>query len=88
MRSRATARFRRLLDELPEATRRAAQQSFALFKDNPSHPSLQFKRVKERPELYSARVSLTCRALAQREGDSLIWFWLGSHDEYERLIAR
>jgi hypothetical protein len=86
MRSRTSARFRNLFAGLPESTRRSARKSFALFRENPHHPSLQLKRV--RPEIYSVRASLSYRALGRRENGDIVWFWIGPHDEYERLIAR
>jgi hypothetical protein len=28
------------------------------------------------------------RALGVREGDEIIWFWIGSHADYDRLLSR
>ena len=53
----------------------------------PLHPGLRFKQVHPTLPIYSVRVSLDYRALGVREGDSVIWFWIGSHSEYERLLA-
>ncbi|MDR4502145.1 MAG: hypothetical protein MRJ96_11910 [Nitrospirales bacterium] len=60
-----------------------ARKKFALLKDNPLHPSLHFKKVGT---FWSARVGLTHRALAVEDGADFIWVWIGTHDEYERLI--
>jgi hypothetical protein len=38
-------------------------------------------------EFWSARIGSNYRALAAEKEDGLEWFWIGSHDEYERLIA-
>ncbi len=61
-------------------------KAFRLFQQNPRHPSLQFKKLESAINTYSARVSIGCRALATLDGDTAIWFWIGSHAEYDRLI--
>jgi hypothetical protein len=38
--------------------------------------------------IYSVRIGIHYRALGVREGDDIVWFWVGSHDEYERLISQ
>ena len=60
-------------------------QQFALFLEDPRHPSLHLKPLGG---FWSVRVSGSHRALAAREGNEFFWFWIGSHDEYERLIER
>jgi len=56
---------------------------------NPQHPSLQFKKIGERhgEEIYSARVTLSYRALAVKRSYGFLWFWIGDHEAYEHLIA-
>jgi hypothetical protein len=68
---------------LPEDIQRRADKLFNLFVANPQHPSLQLKPVGE---LWSARVTDAYRALAIRDEKVFIWFWIGSHDEYMRLL--
>ena len=63
--------------------RRLARKNFRLWLRDPHHPSLQFKKVGR---YWSARIGLDHRALAILIGDEAKWFWIGSHDEYERLI--
>lgn len=86
MTSRATPRFWAAFNELPPQIQEAARKTYRLFIENPRHPSLQFKRVHDREPIYSVRVTSTYRAVGRFEGDVVIWFWIGSHDEYERLI--
>ena len=57
------------------------------FQRNPNHPGLQFKQVHSTRPIYSARISLDYRALGILEGDEMIWFWIGSHADYDRLLA-
>lgn len=59
-----------------------------LFEQDPSHPSLRFKKVHPSRPIYSARVSQQYRALGVVADDEIIWFWIGSHDDYEKLLAR
>jgi len=82
---RATGRFRRQYEELPEDGRALADKSFGPLKNNPQHPSLQPKRVGV---FWSARVGLGHRALAIQDGDDYTWVWIGTHDEYKRMIRR
>ncbi|MBI4027991.1 MAG: hypothetical protein HY360_23605 [Verrucomicrobia bacterium] len=84
MRSRATRRFWRLYGALPPEIRRAARKQYAFWRRNPRHGSVHFKQIKA--DLWSARVTEDYRALATREADAWLWFWIGPHDEYERLI--
>ena len=86
MRSKTTRRFRKAFEHLPTAVRKRARKAYRLFATDPNHPSLQFKCVHEAEQVYSARISLSYRALAVRKDDDLIWFWVGNHDEYVRLI--
>ena len=85
MNSRATPRFWAAYRELPEPVREAAK-AYRLFRDNPTHPSLQFKRIHTREPVYSVRITLGYRAVALVEGDDVAWFWIGSHADYDRLV--
>ena len=62
----------------------AADKQFSLWRQNPQHRSLHFKRIRH--NLWSARVNDNDRALATFDGDTWLWFWSGQHDEYERLL--
>jgi len=80
----ASPRFWPHCNALPLEIREVADRKFQLFRTNPRHPSLHFERKK--PDLWSARVGSGHRALARQLDDNLIRFWIGSHDEYERLL--
>jgi hypothetical protein len=69
---------------LPSEIRKLARKNFRLWLRDPSHPSLHFKKVGD---FWSVRVGINYRALATRNGDLVRWFWIGPHDEYERLIG-
>ena len=86
MTSVTTERFRRALDALPIDVQRRARRAYAAFRQDPEHPSLRFKPVRTMPPIYSARVGLGYRALAVRDGGTWIWFWIGNHADYDRLL--
>jgi hypothetical protein len=70
---------------LPESTRALADGCFKLLKANPRHPSLRLKRVGR---FWSVRAGLHHRALGLDVPDGIVWFWIGTHAQYDRLIAR
>lgn len=80
----ASPRFCRAYDALPEAIRRLADRNFALLKLDPQHPSLHFERVGR---LRSVRVGLHYRALGVDVQDGILWFWIGTHAEYDALVG-
>ena len=86
--SHTTQRFRKEFKDLPKSVQRQAKDAYKLFKQNPSHPSLRFKQVHPAKPIYSVRISLDYRALATRDGEEIIWFWIGSHADYDRLISK
>jgi hypothetical protein len=80
----ASSDFWQCLDALPKATQDLARKNFALLKNNPRHPSLQLKRIEA---LWSARVGLHHRVLGIDAPGGIQWIWIGSHTQYDRLIA-
>jgi hypothetical protein len=85
-RSRTTPAFREQLARLPPAVRQAARKAYALWENNPHHPSLNFKKLDG--EIYSVRVAYRWRAVARKEGDTFVWFFIGSHASYDDLGRR
>lgn len=82
---RSTSRFRKCLERLPIPVQELSKKCFELLKANPRHPSLHFKRVGS---FWSVRVGINYRALAIEDEENFIWVWIGTHDEYERLISK
>lgn len=83
MRHRADHEFWKCYDRLPDEIRQLADRTFQVLKENPRHPSLRFKKIGRR---WVARVGLNYRALALEIDGDYFWYWIGPHDEYERLI--
>ena len=85
--SRVTEDFLACFGKLPHEVQQQARKNYRLWKQNPSHPGLQFKRVSDQEPLYSVRVGLGWRALGLLENNTITWFWIGSHAEYDKLIG-
>jgi hypothetical protein len=86
MRSQTTKSFWKHYWSLPPEVRQRTRKTYLLWRDNPTHPSLFFKRVNERQPVYSIRIGLGYRALGLLKEDVVTWFWIGTHDEYDRLV--
>lgn len=86
MTSLGTPRFWAAYRGPPSEVRDAARKAYRLFRENPQHPSLQFKKVHDREPVYSVRVNLGHRAVGLLENDEITWFWIGSHGDYDRLL--
>jgi hypothetical protein len=69
--------------ELPESVRKVADKNFQLLKADPYHPSLHLKRIDR---VWSVRVGAHYRALGLDAPDSIVWFWIGSHADYDKLV--
>jgi hypothetical protein len=79
----ATDRFWQCYEALPGDIRNLANRNFEKLKQDPEHPSLHFKKVGR---FWSARVGKSWRALAVNDGEDFIWFWIGSHADYDKLL--
>jgi len=69
--------------QLPKSVQRLADKNFALLKGNPHHPSLHLKRRKG---FYSVRIGIFYRALGIETANNVLWFWIGDHSEYDRIL--
>ncbi len=82
----ASTRFWQCFEALPEHIQQLARRNYALLRQNSAHPSLQFKPVKE-GKYRSVRVGLHYRALGIPVPEGVLWFWIGTHAEYDHLIG-
>ena len=85
MKHRATPKFWKFHGLLPTDIQKLADENFQLLKHDPRYPSLHFKKVGR---MWSARVGIHYRAVATEDGSDMVWFWIGHHSEYDRLIGR
>lgn len=86
MKSVTTSQFWKLYDSLPEGVQRQADRAYELWRVNPQAQGLYFKRVGKQRPVYSVRIGRGHRALGLLEGEAILWFWIGPHDEYDRLL--
>jgi len=78
----ASPAFWQLYEKLPARIRELADKNYALLKTDPSHPSLRLKKVGR---YRSVRVGLHYRALAVEVDEGMLWFWIGSHSDYDAM---
>jgi mRNA-degrading endonuclease RelE of RelBE toxin-antitoxin system len=86
VKSRTTIQFRKRFASLPESIQDQTRKAYRQFKQDPSYPGLRFKKVHPTLPIYSARINRDYRAVGQLEDDTIIWFWIGSHAEYDMLL--
>lgn len=84
MTSRVSRRFWREYQALPRHIQAAAVKQYQRWREDPHHPSLQFKQVL--PGRWSVRITRDYRALASVRGDDVLWVWIGTHAEYDHLL--
>lgn len=77
--------FWQLYAGLPKDVQVQARGSYALFSSSPFHPGLQFKKLAGFPDGWSVRIGRSYRAIGARDGDTIRWFWIGSHADYDKL---
>ena len=86
--SRTTARFRSAFGNLEPEIKREARRAYRLFKQNPHHPTLRFKKVHPSQPIWSVRIVAGYRAVGIRAEDEIVWYWIGSHADYDRLLSQ
>ncbi len=88
MKSVKTAQFNKLFSDLPLEIQSKAKRNYSFWKRNNNHPGLHFKLINSALAVYSVRVSLYYRALAVKKDDTMIWFWIGSHEDYNKIVQQ
>lgn len=86
MNSLTTARFGELYRELPFHIRVAARQAYQQFTSNPAHPSLHFERLHSDSRQWSVQVTRDFRAVGIVDSDTIIWHWIGRHEDFDRTF--
>ncbi len=86
MKSRTTDKFWKNYDDLPDEIKKKAKETYQLFQKDPYYPSLHFKRIHSNRLIFSVRISKNYRAIGVVKDDEIIWFWIGTHSEYDKMI--
>jgi ribosomal protein L31E len=76
------------MDKLPEEVRVMAEKTYAIWRDDPKNPLLRFKKIHPSQPIYSFRVGLAYRTIGVDSDGRLIWFWVGSFDEFSKEVAK
>lgn len=85
MRSRRIKSFRKLFARLPWQVQQDAIIAYNMFRDDPYHPSLHFKQIDPLDSIYSVRIGRSYRAIGRYENGVILWYWIGSHEDYNKL---
>ena len=88
MTSHTTQSFRDALAKLPKNIRSRARAAYRRFRNDPHHKSLHFKKVHRTRPVYSARINDDYRVVGVIEDDDIVWFWIGKHEVYERILKQ
>jgi hypothetical protein len=72
--------------DLPKSVQVQTRNAYRQFQQDPNYPSLRFKKVHPKLPIYSARINRDYRAVGQLADDTVIWFWVGAHSEYDMLL--
>ncbi|MBN1876275.1 MAG: hypothetical protein JXA33_18770 [Anaerolineae bacterium] len=83
----ALPRFWQYYQQLPQEVQALADKNFELLKTNPHHPSLHFKKIGRTRQLWSVRVGIHYRVLGRERAGDIVWFWIGPHAEYDKLLS-
>jgi len=76
-------RFWKCFETLPDAVQKLAREKYALWKKEPYHPSLKFE--ERRNGICVVRIGDHYRAVGLREKEIIAWFWIGTHEDYNRF---
>lgn len=87
MKSELTQEFVERFRELLERVKQTARKNYRLWKENPRHPGVEFKKLNTSMPVYSVRAGIGWRALGvMKNPDTIVWFWIGPHSEYDKLL--
>ena len=85
--SKVRPSFWRAYDRLAPTVKIRAKAAWKLFERDPNHPSLRFKKLQARNDLWSVRINEQYRAVGVRSGDTIEWIWIGTHNEFDNLFS-
>lgn len=86
--SSTTEKFERLFLKLPPRVQNGARRALFIWMENPSHPGLIFKKLFVKKPFWSIRITKNHRASGYLKNNVMFRFWIGNHDDYEKMIAK
>jgi len=84
-RSFALPEFWKCYDRLPQEVRKLPDEKYVMFEREPFHPSLG---LQKKGTVWTVDIGRSHRAIAYRERGDFHWFWIGSHETYNKLLRR
>lgn len=88
MRHLTLPRFWKYYQELPKEIQILANKNYEILETNPFHPPLHLKKIGRHRQLWSVRVGDSYRALGLEKPEGIVWFWIGTHEEYEKILKK
>ncbi len=85
--SKVRPAFWRAYDRLAPPVKARARDVYRVFENDPNHPSLRFKKLRGREDIWSVRVNDQYRAVGVRFGNTIEWIWIGTHNEFDHLFS-
>jgi mRNA-degrading endonuclease RelE of RelBE toxin-antitoxin system len=86
--SRINEDFRRDYAALPEAVKKQVTAAYRLFISDHDHPGLRFKKLPPHADIWSVRITSDYRAIGRWRGNTIVWFFVGSHADYDKVLDR
>jgi hypothetical protein len=86
--SKTTERFWKCYAEIPLTVRKQAKEAYKQFLKDPYYPSLHFKQIHSTRPIFSVRISINYRAIGIIQREEIVWFWIGSHADYNNLLKQ
>lgn len=88
MKSKRTRQFHELYDALPKGVQKQADKAYEMFVLDEHHPGLNFKSLEIDIAWYSVRIGINYRAVCVLDPPNWVWFWIGSHADYDKLLKQ
>lgn len=89
MKSELTQEFLKQFWKLPERIKQTARKNYRLWKHDPYHPGIEFKKLNTVLPIYSVRIGIGSRAVGiMKNNETMVWFWIGPHSEYDKLLKK
>jgi hypothetical protein len=87
MKSNTLPSFWDAYSKLTPDIRKRAKKAYRIWTEDSFHPSLRFKCINHEEDIWSVRITLGVRALGVLDRNTVTWFWVGTHDDYERFFG-
>ncbi len=85
--SKTKRSFWSCFEALEPETQKLAAAAYKKFQRNPGHPSVRFKKLQGLKSIWTVRVTEDVRAAGIRDGETIVWFWIGPHKEFDRMFG-